>query len=61
MICKPLTILFPDNWKSAIIMPLFKKGEINLSSNYRPIALLSCIGKAMERVALHEIWDLLGK
>ena len=67
-ICKPLTILFnkslseckfPDSWKSAIIMPLFKKGEINLSSNYRPIALLSCIGKLMERVVYKHIYNFL--
>ena len=65
-ICKPLSILFnkslseckfPDKWKSAIIMSLYKKGEINLSSNYRPIALLSCIGKLIERVVHKHIYN----
>ena len=30
-------------------MPLFKKGDTSFSCNYRPISLLSCIGKLMER------------
>ena len=37
-------------------MPLFKKGNSNLSSNYRPIALLSCVGKLMERVVYKHVY-----
>lgn len=67
-IAKPLCLLinksldeckFPDMWKSSIVMPLFKKGELNLPSNYRPIALLSNIGKIMERVVYKHIYNHL--
>ena len=34
-------------------MPLFKTGETYLSSNFRPIVLLSNVGKIMER-AVHK-------
>ena len=40
---------FPQSWKQSIIMPLFKKGDKSCVSNYRPISLLSCVGKLMER------------
>ncbi len=61
-VCKPLCILFnrsvtlnkyPSSWKIANVMPLFKKGDKSLLSNYRPISLISCVGKVMERVMLN--------
>ena len=32
--------IFPDNWKSALIQPIPKKGKKNDPTNYRPIAIL---------------------
>ena len=67
-ICLPLCLLFnkslsvcvfPKIWKSAIVMPLFKKGNTNLCSNYRPISLLSCVGKLMERVVYKHMYNHL--
>ena len=52
-VSKPLCILmnrslgegiFPDIWKLANVIPIFKKGGKSQPSNYRPIRLLSCIG-----------------
>lgn len=40
---------FPSAWKQANVTPIFKKGDPSLPSNYRPVSLLSCIGKVMER------------
>ena len=37
--------MFPDLWKIAHVIPLFKKGETYLAENYRLISLLSCIDK----------------
>ena len=36
--------IFPDIWKLANVIPIFKKGVKSQPSNYRPVALLSCIG-----------------
>lgn len=44
---------FPDEWKRATIVPLFKGGDRLVTSNYRPISLLSALGKIMEKL-LHK-------
>ncbi|XP_050724597.1 uncharacterized protein LOC127002559 [Eriocheir sinensis] len=46
----------PTAWKSATIVPIPKAGAV---AEYRPISLLSCIGKTMERVLLSRLeWSL---
>lgn len=58
-ICYPLSNLFnlsleqgvyPSKWKLAHVLPLFKKGDKCIASNYRPISLISCVGKLFERI-----------
>lgn len=67
-ICKPLTLLFnksiqlstyPKLWKHANVMPLFKKGDKNKPSNYRPVSLISCVGKVLERVIFKYMYNFL--
>ena len=42
---------FPDQWREAIITPIRKKQKDKTKkSSYRPISLLSCLGKVMERM-----------
>ena len=41
--------IFPNIWKIAHVTPLHKKGPENLCNNHRPILLLGCVSKALER------------
>ena len=42
---------FPENWNKAFIITISKLGKDNTAvTNYRPIALTSCICKTMERM-----------
>ena len=43
---------FPTSWKQATIIPIPKPGKDNTDpSNYRPIALTSCLCKTLERMS----------
>jgi hypothetical protein len=44
----------PDEWRSALIVPVFKKGDRHQASNYRPVSLTTI---ACKRMAIEE--DLL--
>ena len=39
----------PGEWKDAHVTPIHKAGRLDLPENYRPISLLSCVSKIMER------------
>ena len=42
---------FPEDWHKAVIIPIPKPGKDKTeSTNYRPIALTSCICKTKERM-----------
>ena len=51
---------FPTSWKEATIIPIPKPGKDNTDpSNYRPIALTSCLCKTLERmINTRLIWFL---
>lgn len=51
--------MFPDKWKIAHVIPLFKKGDKSLPSNYRPVSLLSCVSKVLEKVVFKHIFNHL--
>ena len=40
---------YPQSFKDAKVLPLFKSGDPNDPSNYRPISILSCLSKPLER------------
>ena len=44
------TSIFPEDWKRATIIPLFKTGNKNIVNNYRPVSLLSLPGKMLEKI-----------
>ena len=48
IVAKPLTVIIntllhqakvPEEWKSACVIPLFKKGDVNNMDNYHPISI----------------------
>ena len=50
------TGIFPDSFKTSKIVPLFKKGDHGLLTNYRPISLLPTISKVFERVIYDQMY-----
>ena len=57
-IALPLKIIFdtalksgsyPDKWKRANVVPVYKKESKNMLKNYRPISLLPVFGKIFEK------------
>ena len=63
-ICLPLSRIFqlsmdtgslPRDWITANIVPVHKKGDKHLPSNYRPISLTSIVVKVMERIIYRQL------
>ena len=50
---------FPDLWKEAIVTPLFKSGNKDDLGNYRPISVLSTLGKLLERCLHNQCYEYL--
>ena len=38
-------------------MPLYKRREKSAAGNYRPVSLISCVGKAFERVIFQHFYN----
>ena len=64
----PLTILFqkcitqgrwPPIWKRARVVPVHKKKSRSVVSNYRPVSLLSIVGKTFEKIITDQITAFL--
>ena len=50
---------FPTAWKEALAVPMYKKRKRSQLKNYRPIALLSAVGKVCERLVQLHLQKLL--
>ena len=55
------TGIVPDDFKTARVVPLFKKGDCNLESNYRPVSILPVISKLFERIVFDQFNNYLVK
>ena len=42
--------VYPQDWKSSFVIPLFKDGDPESASNYRGIALGSCVAKVWAKI-----------
>ena len=49
----------PCAWKSAVVVPVFKKGVSGSVQNYRPISLTCVVSKIMERIVSDRITNHL--
>ena len=67
-LCGPLKYLFdsslqsgvfPDLLKIAMVSPVFKTGDTADISNYRPISILPCFSKILERVMYNRLYKYL--
>ena len=50
---------FPSIWKEANVTPIFKKDDPSLVSKYRPISLLSTVGKLLVKTGSKASLQLL--
>jgi hypothetical protein len=64
-VAKPLFLLFnksfqckifPNNCKIAFIIPLFKRGDKSLPSNYRPVSLLLVGCPVLKKTLSYRVW-----
>ena len=44
------TSKFPTTWKTSLVTPIYKKGNIYNISDYRPISILSTVSKLFEKL-----------
>ena len=49
----------PQDWKSALVTPIYKKGNRCDPQNYRPVSLTSVICKTMEHILISQIMNYL--
>ena len=45
----------PDQWKSALVIPIFKKGSKSSPDNYRPVSLTSSFSRLSELILYKKI------
>ena len=51
--------LLPDEWKTANVIPIYKKDDKTQPSNYRPVSLTSCICKISERIIFKHMYNFM--
>ncbi len=50
-----VTGVFPNAWKHAVVVPIFKNGDVENVNNYRPISLLPVISKILEETVASQL------
>ena len=54
----------PDDWKNAIVVPIYKGGDRTVGENYRQASLTSVVCKQMEHLIvgyLRQFWEMSGR
>ncbi len=66
----PLSMIFntslstgvvPDDFKIAKVVPIYKKDNPEIFGNYRPVSVLPCLSKILERIVYNRTYDFLCK
>jgi hypothetical protein len=69
-VCAPLATIFnlsisngivPTDLKLAKVVPIYKKGDPELYSNYRPVSMLPCFSKILERLVFNRCLSFIDK
>ena len=69
-LCKPLkyvftlpieTGVFPDKLKIARASPAYKVGDIGGLTNYRPMSVLPCLSKILERIMYNRLFSYVSQ
>ena len=55
-----LTGIYPNDWKTAYVTPLFKKGIKSNPNNYRPISVIPVISNVYQRFPRRRLWCCIG-
>ena len=55
------TGIVPDDLKIAKVVPIYKKDNPEVSGNYRPVSVLPCLSKILERIVYNRAYDFLSK
>ena len=50
---------FPDVWKNALVIPIFKSGAKYQASNYRPISFLPILSKVLEKIVANQMREFM--
>jgi len=48
--------VFPDKWKVAIVLPVYKDDIKSEASNYRPISILPIVSKIIEKIIFIQLY-----
>ena len=51
--------VFPDEWKEAVVTPIFKSDDPQYYGDYRPISVLSIIAKIFESLISQQLFEFL--
>jgi hypothetical protein len=49
-----VSLIIPEDWKNANIVPIFKKWDRSKPSNYRPVSLTSVASKILEHIIVSQ-------
>ena len=51
------TGIFPERLKIAKVIPIYKKDDVKMIGNYRPMSILPAISKILEKTIFNQLHD----